>query len=155
MNFTSFLNNKKEQSKKQLEIIRDVLIEGEFEIDDFTNENEPYIFCQSKQKDLNFEGIRIYKIGSKIAYRIQNESETEPYGKAYSLEIENAFQDLISNMDEEKAADHVKNLIIKELNSFFEESAKAQEKINIGKFDPQSQIISKGSVGDISNTTWK
>lgn len=154
MKFASFLEKKSEESKKQLEIIRDVLVEGEFEISDFTKERDPYIFCKSNKQDLDFEGIRIYKIGSSIAYRIQNESQTEPYGKAYSLNVEKAFENLISDMNEEKAAERIKKLIIQELNSFFEESQKAQEKINAGNLDAQSQLITRNSVIDISNTTW-
>lgn len=152
MRFSSFLDKKNKQARKELEIIRDVLKEENFKVEDFLCDETPYLFLKSTEDGLDFDGVRIYKIGSEIAYRIQKESKTAPYGASYPLNIEDEFGDLITDMDEEKAAEQLKKAIKEEFKNFFKKSVKAQEEINSGSLDPNSKIIIGNSHGDLSNT---
>lgn len=152
MKFSSFLDKKIKQAKKELEIIKEVLEEEDFEVKDFLDKESPYLYLKNKENNLDFDGIRIYKVGSNIAYRIQKEAKTEPYGAAYSLDIEDAFADLITDMDEEEAAKQIKKAIKQEFNEFFKKSSEAQDKINSGALKQGNNIIVGNSHGDLSNT---
>ena len=152
MKFSSFLDKKHKQIRKELEVIRDVLKEGNFKVEDFLCDNSPYIFLQNTENGLDFDGVRIYKVGSNLAYRIQKENKTEPYGAAYSLDIEDLFSELITDMDENKAAEQVKKAIIEEFKNFFKKSVEAQQEIESGALDPLSKVLVGSSHGDLSNT---
>jgi hypothetical protein len=152
MRFSSFLDKKNKQAVRELGIIRDILAEGEFKVEDFLKEESPYIFVNCTDGGLDFEGVRVYKVGSNLAYRIQKENKTEPYGSAYSLGIEDLFSDLISDMSEDEAADEIKKAVVEEFKNFFQKSSKAQDELNSGGSDPQSKIVVSGGSGDISNT---
>lgn len=152
MRFSSFLDKKIKEAKKELKIIRDILKEENFKVEDFLCDESPYLFLKSTEDGLDFDGVRIYKIGSNIAYRIQKENKTAPYGASYSLNIEDAFGDLITDMDEGKAADQLKKAIKEEFKNFFKKSIEAQEDINSGSLDPHSNLLVGNSHGDLSNT---
>lgn len=152
MKFSSFLDKKNKQIRKELEIIRDILKEENFKIEDFICTESPYLFLKNTEDGLDFDGVRIYKVGSNLAYRIQKENKTEPYGAAYSLNIEDIFGDYITDMDEEKAAEQIKKAIKEEFKNFFKKSAEAQEELNSGSFDKDLKHTVGDSYGDISNT---
>jgi hypothetical protein len=152
MRFSSFIDKKNARAREELEIIRDILGEGGLKVDDFLKSDNPYLFLSTPQEGLNFEGVRIYKVGSNLAYRIQNESDTEPYGKAYSLNLEEVFSDLISDMTGEEAAEKIKEAVVDEFKNFFKKSSEAQEELNSTPNDPQNKIIVNGSAGDLSNS---
>lgn len=152
MRFSSFLNKKNQEAKRQLEIIKDALSEGGVNVKDFLKKEDPYLFVDDPEKEMDF-GIRIYKIGSSIAYRIQRESETQPYGEAYPIDVEEYFSDLISDLDEEDAANKIKKAIVEEVKSFFEKSSKARDEILSGNDDDGTgKIIVSGGNGDLSNS---
>jgi hypothetical protein len=153
MRFSSFLDKKNKQAVRELGIIRDILSEDEFKVEDFLKEESPYIFVNSTGNGLDFEGVRVYKVGSNLAYRVQKENKTEPYGAAYSLDIENLFGDLVSDMSEDEAADEIKKAVVEEFKNFFQKSSKAQDNLNSGKADPQSKIVVSGGAGDLSNAS--
>lgn len=152
MRFSSFLDKKNKQAVRELGIIRDILAEGDFKVEDFLKEESPYVFVNCTDGGLDFEGVRVYKVGSNLAYRVQKENKTEPYGSAYSLDIENLFGDLVSDMSEDEAAEEIKKAVVEEFKNFFQKSAKAQDELNSGGADPQSKIVVSGGSGDISNT---
>jgi len=152
MRFSSFLDKKIKEAKKELKIIRDILKEENFEVEDFLCDDSPYLFLKSTENGLDFDGVRIYKIGSNIAYRIQKENKTAPYGASYSLNIEDAFSDLITDMSEEKAASQIKKAVKEEFKSFFKKSIEAQENINTGGLDSNNKFLIGNSHGDLSNT---
>jgi len=151
MRFSTFIDKKTNKARKELEILKRVLEDGGMKVKDFLKEESPYLFVPSSKEGLDFGGVRIYKIGSDLAYRIQNEAEVEPYGASYPLDIEGMFGDLISDMGEEKAAEEVKKAVVEEIGRFFEKSLKAQEDLNASEFDPQSKIVVPGKAGDLSN----
>lgn len=143
--FNKFLEYKNKETKKQLEIIKKVLESKNFKVEEFLDNESPYIFVKSFVS-LPFDGIRIYKIGSNMAYRIQNENETQPYGKSYPLNIEKAFSDLVSDMNEEEAGKEIINSLGKEIVSFFKESEKAQQELNINNFEKSDPVISINNI---------
>jgi hypothetical protein len=128
--FGSFVDKKKRESIRQLELMKKILEQNNFKVRDFLNEqdSDPYIFCYNPLKDSSFEGIRIYKIGNELAFRIQKESQTHPYGSAYPLPVESMFNDFLTdNTDEDEVSKQLVEAIGKEINNFFEKSSKAEE----------------------------
>jgi hypothetical protein len=151
MRFTAFLDKKTNQARKELEILRDVLKEGGVEVKEFLKGGDPYLFVPSTKKSLEFGGVRVYKIGSGVAYRIQNEAETQPFGASYPLGVEKMFYDLIGDMGEEEAAEEIKKAVVEEFKNFFDKSLEAQDEGGSRQFDPQSKIVTGGKIGDLSN----
>lgn len=156
MKFSSFLDVKNKETIKKLETIKNILSKS-FIVEAFLEKSDPYIYIKSNE-NLPFEGVRIYKIGSNFAYRIQNESETQPYGKAYILNLENTFNNIISDMSEEEAGEFVAQALVQEFDSFFKQSSEAQKEYMLGKFDKKditnSTIVSSNS-GDFMNSIYK
>lgn len=151
MRFSTFVDKKTDKARKELEVLRDVLKEAGMAVKDFLKESDPYIYVPSTKKSLDFGGVRVYKIGSGMAYRIQNESDTHPYGASYPLDIEGMFRDLISEMGEEEAAKKIKKAVVEEFSHFFAKSLKAQDEMGSASFDPQSKIVVGGKAGDLGN----
>lgn len=130
--FGEFVDKKKRDAIRQLELVKSLLERQGMKVENFTSmnedENEPYIFCYNPTKSGSFDGIRIYKIGNDLAFRIQKESKTHPYGSAYPLPIESMFYDFLSDqgVDERKAGEKVIDYVGKELRRFFEKSVEAE-----------------------------
>ena len=163
MKFSSFIDIKNKKTIKELEILKEVLSKS-FEVKPYLEIESPYIFLKSKNKEIEFEGVRIYKIGSSLAYRIQNESDSEPYGKAYPLEIEKMFEDLIPDMSEEEAGGVIAQALVQEFRNFFDKSSKIQRELGVGTFtktnitknDPTDVPVLVGSnSGDFTNSIYK
>lgn len=137
-NFRDFYENKTRQSIKQLNIIAQIVEKSGFKVDHFLGEqfDDPYIYIYNPNNNTSFDGVRLYKIGDKIAYRVCREAKTHPYGNAYSLEVELMFDDLMEEgkTKPEDIGGKIIEMIAKELKSFFHESAKA-EKPNISSDD--------------------
>jgi hypothetical protein len=157
MKFSSFLDIKNRKTKKELSIIKEIL-SNSFTVEDFLDKENSYIYLRSNE-DSPFQGVRIYKIGSNFAYRIQNEKETEPYGKAYPLNLEEIFNDIIPDMSEEEAGEEIANALVEEFSNFFKKSLEIQKDFMIGKInksdDPSSTIITSSNSGDFSNSIYK
>lgn len=152
MRFSSFIDKKTKQAKNELGIIRDVLKQADFDLEEFLDHESPYIFLKNPEGGLDFDGVRIYKVGSTLAYRVQKESKTEPYGRAYALDVEDAFADLITDLSEENAIKQVKKAIVEEFKNFFQKSIDAQEKINSDGAGSENKLIISGGAGDLSNS---
>lgn len=129
--FRNFLGVKKQEAKRQLHMVEEVLKQNVFKIESFLKEqfDDPYIYCYNPNKDTTFKGVRIYRIGDKIAYRVQRESETHPFGTAYILDMDMIFNDLMAD-GVTKKLDLGKKLseeIVNTLHAFFKESASAEK----------------------------
>lgn len=151
-NFGDFIDKKQRDAMKQLKLIEQVLTTHGFQVDDFMkegHEDDPYIFVANPNKNTSFDGVRIYKIGDVIAFRIQKESETHPYGNAYTLAVEKMFDDLMAEeeMDEIKAGKLVMKAIAKELHSFFDKSEEAENEYRAGEIDMSNDNIMMRSTG--------
>jgi hypothetical protein len=125
--FLEFVDRKERESRRHLKITLKALKESGLHTYDHIDHEDSYIFVKSSNKNLPFEGIRIYEIGNSLAYRVQKEKDTEPFGKAYELNLEEMFNDLMGeNMKKEQAGKEVIKGVNKEIKEFFSKSAKAQ-----------------------------
>ena len=128
--FLEFVDKRQRDAKKHLKLVEKMLKKNGMDVKSFLEEDDPYLFVKATEK-LSFEGIRIYEIASTMAYRIQKESNTHPYGLAYSLNIEEMFNDFMGdNISEEKAAEKVIESTVKEIKKFFKKSAEAEDDLN-------------------------
>lgn len=138
--FREFLGNKQREGKRQLHMLQKVLERSGFRVEDFLDEHfdEPYIFCYNPDKNTTFSGVRIYRIGDKIAYRVQRENKTHPFGTAYMLDLDAIFNDLMEDgiTKKEELGKKVMEEVAKNLRSFFQESANAEKEDD--KWDDQN-----------------
>ena len=139
--FKEFVDKKSRDAKKQLEIIKKVLTKEGMTVTDFLDEEEPYIYLRSTTQDLPFDGVRIYRIGDSIAYRVQKEARTHPFGKAYPLDIEAMFEDLITDdeMNERTAGEEIIKAIAEDLKNFFKKSSNADKENRADDMDQQRE----------------
>jgi len=157
MKFKDFVGKKKRQAKKQLGTIKEILSNDGLICKDHLESDDPYIFLLNPTGGTQFEGVRIYKIGNFICYRVQNEEKTHPYGKAYPLDVEDMFQDLISDDDynQEKAGKEVMKSIVEELKKFFIKSSEAEKELRAADFDqqrdPMGRVVLSPTGTDYSN----
>ena len=160
--FKDYIDIKQRKAIKQLQIIGNVLERSGLKVMDFTENNdldhEPYIFIHNTSGTRFFDGIRIYSIGNQLAYRVQKEETTHPFGKAYRLDVEEMFNDFLEEEDaDEKKAGH---MIIEELpkmvKRFFERSAKAEQEIETQDIvDKKDQTIRSTTGTDYSQMIYK
>lgn len=150
--FGDFTDKKKRDAIHQLEIIKSLLERNGLKVENFLetdgDDHNPYIFCRNILKTGSFDGVRIYKIGNDIAFRVQKESKTHPYGSAYPLPIESMFYDFLSDkgMDEKKAGMRIIEAIGKEMRKFFEKSADADR-------EQRNSEIENDSNGSVTTRT--
>jgi hypothetical protein len=153
MQFLEFVDRKQRETIRHLQIMKKVFDKIGFEVKSHIDDEDPYLFVKSP-KSLSFEGVRIYEVGDTIAYRIQKEEDTHPYGKSYSLDVQNMFHDFMSeNIKEKVAGRKVIDAIKDELNSFFEKSAEAEDDL-ISQDDERNVILKTGGT-DYSTTVLK
>lgn len=142
--FGDFVDKKKRDSLRQLGLIRQMLESQGMKVDNFleNHEEEPYIFCFNPTRNGSFDGVRIYKIGEIISFRIQKENKTHPYGSAYAIPVEDMFQDFMSDehIDEVAAGKRVMEAVAKEIRKFFEKSVEAEK-------EERDQMIDDNSNG--------
>ena len=153
--FLEFVDKRTRESKKQLDILKRVLEKGGMSVVDFSEEEDPHLFLKGS-KNLSFEGVRIYRIGGEIVFRVQKEENTHPYGKAYSLQVEEMYDDILSDeMDEEKAGKEVIKSISEEMRKFFNRSDKAEKEIRSIEFgnnnDSMGSVLASSTGTDYAN----
>lgn len=156
--FREFVDKKTRHAKKQLNTLYKMLEKEGLSVSNHLEDDDPYVFLSSPGNRLSFDGIRLYKIGNDIAFRIQKESDTHPYGKAYSLDVEGMFDDYISDhMDEEKAGKEVMKSVVEELRSFFNKSAEAEKELRDNEVDsvgdPLGKMMLRSTGTDYANQT--
>lgn len=150
-NFFEFIDRKQREGKKHLKLIERVLRRGGLNIYSHLEEEEPYIFVKAPKK-LSFEGIRIYEIGDMIAYRIQKEETTHPFGKARMLDLEDMFHDFMSeNMKEDEAGKKVIESVVEEIRKFFLKTSQAEQDMIDARQDDPGLIVKTGGT-DYSST---
>lgn len=132
--FKDYMDSEDRKALRQLKIVKSLLEHGGLKVTDFTeseNDQDPYIFVYNTAGNRFFDGIRIYSIGNKLAYRVQKEERTHPFGSAYPLKIEEMFNDLVSeeNTDQKKAGKKLLEQVPQIIKKFFERSAEAEKDI--------------------------
>lgn len=143
--FKEFVDKKTREANHQLKTIEKILTKNGFTVDSFLNSENPYIFLNSNDDRLSFGGIRIYKIGDLISYRVQNEKDTFPYGKAYLLDVTGMYNDLLSeDGDEKRAGKLVIKGVINEFKNFFKKSLEAEKSLKVRSGDSdEGDVIEK------------
>lgn len=145
--FGEFVDKKKRESIRQLKILGKLLEHNNMKVETFLEggEDDPYIYCFNPSKNGSFDGLRIYKIGDQIAFRVQKENKTHPYGSAYPIPVEEMFQDFLSDegIDEQGAGQKVIESVAKEVKKFFERS------IDSEKNDRKAAIDKDKEKGDV------
>lgn len=152
MQFNEFVNHRERESRDHLKLIEKILKSGKnpLKVKPFLNDDDPYLFVYSPDDNFTFEGIRVYPIGDNYAYKIQNAEDTQPFGKAYSLDIEKMFADHMSdNIEPDEAAKKVSENVRREIHRFFELSGKAEEELSGTK--PDSGYVLKTGGTDYSS----
>lgn len=151
--FADYLSQKNRDAVEHLKIIKHIIESGDFEVVDKTKErDDPYLFVFNPYKNLSFEGIRLYPMGDKIAFRIQKMENTEPYGRAYSLDIEELFEDLLShNKKDEKIAHIISDTVNNEIKEFFKQSEKAEKDQIMSLNDPLDRVLVRSGGTDYSS----
>ena len=141
-NFFDYINRSILNNERKLKILHKILKKGGLKNKIFIKSDDPYIFVYSTDSGCEFDGVRIYPIANKMAFRIQNRINTHPYGRPYLLDFENMFNTYMANeeADEIKAGKEVIEHLIISLKKFFKMSAKAQlEQDDIEKLSTRSQ----------------
>jgi len=132
--FKDYMTLEDRKALKQLKIVQSLLEKGGLKVMDFTeseNDQNPYIYVYNTASNKFFDGIRVYSIGKKLAFRVQKEERTHPFGSAYPLKIEEMFEDLVSeeNVDQKKAGEKLIEEVPKMIKKFFERSSEAEKDI--------------------------
>ena len=150
--FCEWIDRKQREAKRHLKIIEQLLHKAGMQAKGHLEDDEPYVFLKATNSKLSFDGIRIYEIGSMVAYRVSKEEKTEPYGKAYQLNLEEMFNDCMSdNPKEDDAAHKVIEGVVHELKRFFDKSADAERELKSSDFAGDSSVILKTGGTDYSS----
>jgi hypothetical protein len=150
--FVEFVDKKTKDTLRQLGLLKRVLEKNGMTVANFLEDDDPHIFIRVNKKNLSFDGVRIYKIGGGLAYRVQKEEKTHPYGKAYSIDVEGMYDDMISDeMDEEKAGKEVMKSLVQEIRKFFDKSSDAEKELRSIEFDKSSNKDPMGNI--VARTT--
>ena len=154
--FHEFVDKKTRESKKHLQTIKKLLGKHGLEVKDFLEGEEPYIYLKNPGDSLPFDGVRIYQIGGEVAYRVQNEEKTHPYGKAYPLSVDEMYQDLISDehMNERKAGEEVIKAVAAEFRHFFAKSTEAEKDNRSEELDRQRDPTGRMSLASTTGTDY-
>lgn len=143
--FMEFVDRKQREAKRHLRIIEQLLKKAGLNVKGYLDEEDPYVFVKATNPKLSFEGVRIYEVGEMVAYRVTKEEDTEPYGKAYQLNLEEMFNDYMSESpQEEEAAKKVIESVLHELKRFFDKSADAERDLKDNGIADQGVILKTG-----------
>lgn len=157
--FVEFVDKKEREAKKHLKIVKKLLESQGMKVADHLKDDDPYIFVFNPGQNIAFDGVRIYQIGTQIAFRIQKEENTHPFGRAYPLPVEDMFNDLMSdNHKPELAGKKVIESVTEEVKSFFIKSANAEKDLRGSEFgnasDPMNKIAIRSTNTDYSNMVY-
>lgn len=150
------MDKKKREEIHQLNLIGKLLERNGMKTDNFSDGEDPYIFCSDPAKNSVFNGVRIYKAGDQFAFRIQKERKTHPYGAAYPLPIEEMYDDFLSDekTDELKAGKKVVEAVSNEIRRFFDKSAEAERKEREKDSLNNGDVIARSIGSDYSTKIW-
>lgn len=155
--FIEYVDKKMRESRRHLGLIKKILEGQNMKVTDHRNEDDPYVFVANPEKTLSFDGLRIYKIGNVMAYRVQKQETTHPYGRAYQLDLEEMYDDYMSDdFKEEEAAKQIIQSVAEEMQKFFKKSAEAENEIRSAELDQNSDglgkiIVRTSGSGDYAN----
>jgi hypothetical protein len=125
--FREFVDQQERQSRRHLRVIRKLLESKGMKSKAFLEDEDPYVYLYATNKKCSFDGVRIYHIGSQLAYRVQKEADTHPFGKAYKIDVDEMFSDLLSDYEPKQAGKHIIEAVARDMKRFFDQAAKAED----------------------------
>ena len=155
--FNDYVDRRSREAKEHLKIVKAVLEKHGMEVASHLDAEDPYLFVKDGDRHCSFDGVRLYvSEADTMAFRVQKEADTHPYGKAYALDVEGMYLDLIADKcDEDKAGVQVAKGIVRSIKKFFEKSGEAERDIRAaeldGSGDPMGKVLIKGTGTDYSN----
>jgi hypothetical protein len=154
--FVEFVDKKMRENRRHLGLVKKILEQNGMKVTDHRQEDDPYIFVNNTEKTMSFDGIRIYKIGDIMAYRVQKQENTHPYGRAYPLDLEEMYEDYMADdFKEEEVAKQIVQSVAEEMKKFFKKSAEAENDIRSAELDQNQdgmgKIIVRTTGTDYSN----
>jgi hypothetical protein len=155
--FGDFLNKKKREGIRQLKVIHKMLENSGLKVESFIESDdpdaEPYIYCHNPSRNGSFDGIRIYRIGTQLAFRVQKENKTHPYGSAYPLDIEEMYNDFLTDedTDEKKAGMRVIEYVGKEVKRFFQKSIESEKDMKDAEIEGAGDVLMRSTGTDYSS----
>ncbi len=152
-NFPEYMNKKRRDAVKQLQVVRDIFEKNGMNVADFTKSKEPYVFIEAPEKGDLLGGIRVYKLGDMMAYRVQKQPETHPFGKAYALNLEEMFEDLLSDYEIKEAGEKVMKTVLCEIKQFFKDSILAEKQKDSN--DALGNVLIRSTGTDYANLLHK
>lgn len=160
--YLEFYNILKQEKQEDLETLMFVLRKDGLRVEDFSELDEnPYIYCYNPLEDTSFQGVRIYKHGDILAFKVAKFPDSQPYGAAYSIDLQGMYDALIEEKKEKK--DALKELCKKvsaEMRKFFRKSKVAEDKIvksqvrDPDALDGAGQITIRNTGTDYSNQVY-
>lgn len=156
--FLEYINRTDDTVVRRLKLLKRALEQGGFLVKDFAlAEDDPHVFVYSLPKVSTFEGVRFYIYGDTLAFRPQKKVDTEPYGEAYSFNIQDMFDDMMMDYGDDKQDVNkpVKECLKKmaqEIRTYFIKSKTSEEelvKIQLSDIDDKDSK----SDGIVINTT--
>jgi len=154
----------KQDNPKRLQTLKKCLVKSGLFVDDFTEGEDCHLFVTAMPSPQEFEGIRIYCLGNICSYRVQKVKDTEPYGKAYLLDLQKTFDDILeekgmkaSNKD---CVEAFIERIGKEIRDFFAQSMKDEDEFYQSeidaedKSDPASAMVLPAYTQDYSSSVY-
>jgi hypothetical protein len=138
--------------------LKKIFIKHEFDVESFFDNKPPYIFVHCYEDNATFGGVRIYIYKNNIAYRMQNKPDSEPYGYAYLINLDEIYAELLfhqKDYDKNKLSKEVALKMISAIEDFFKENGEAQEDMETAMFnndgDPMGKVIIKTMGTDYSS----
>lgn len=154
MLFKEFVDRQERESRRHLKVLKKLLESKGMKVKSFLEDEDPYIFLHTTNRKTSFDGVRIYHIGSQLAYRVQKEPDTHPFGKAYKIDIDEMFSDFLSDNDPKQAGKMIIEAVAKDMHRFFDQAAKAEDDlVNDPMYasDPFDRVVPKSSGTDYSS----
>lgn len=157
--FLEFVNKQRREGKRHLTILEKAFKRGKMNVKSFMEEDVPYLFLPAPVESLSFGGVRVYQVGDTIAYRIQKQEKTQPFGRPYLLDVEEMYEDFMQDeVDEKEAAKRVCEAIVDEVSRFFKKSKQAEDDFRDMEFDRQidgmGKIILRPTGSDYANSVY-
>jgi hypothetical protein len=157
---------REQQPKKLKLLLQAIKAAGLVAIDHTDNEKDPHIFLKAFPQPEEFDGVRVYILGHIVAFRVQKNEGTSPYGKAYLLDMQKIYEDLLEEEDpntEEEKRETLKKLVRKigdKIRNFWKDSIKDEEEQlkdelgSMNRTDIGGAMLAPAYGGDYSNAVY-
>ena len=158
--FNEYVNRHHFMAKKRLRLLMNALQKDGLRTQDFTHdEHEPYVFVYAYPVPTTFEGVRFYMHGDILAFKTQKKPETQPYGEAYELDLQQMLMDIFEN-EKDKSEKNITKVLLKligrEIRDHFKKTISAEKDLLTGQVadgkNSAGQIIIRNNGTDYANT---